>query len=316
MVPLGHAGDGGGSIRLPASVCGLFGLKPSRGRITVGPEVGEVWAGLVARLVVTRTVRDSAAVLDAVHGAMPGDPSVAAPPLAPYGMTTAQDPQTLRIGWTTASPDAAVVTDPEVAAAVEATARRLEALGHHVEEARPAVWDRPESVAELTAGFVTLMGVWVAAELDRLGKLAGAPITAEGTEAGTWAFAEMGRATSGLAYLNALDDLHASAHALAGWWGEGFDILLTPTTPELPWTLGQFTTSAGMLRAASIVQFTVPFNVTGQPAASIPAGFSEGGLPIGVQAVAAHGRDDLVLALAGQLERAHPWADHWPAVQP
>ncbi|MFN8017214.1 MAG: amidase [Acidimicrobiales bacterium] len=315
IVPMGHAGDGGGSIRIPAAHCGLVGLKPSRGRITVGPEVGESWAGLVARLAVTRSVRDTAALLDAVHGPGVGDPYWAPPPTGPYLALLDADPAPLRIGWTDASFDGATEVDPQVAAAVARTAELLESLGHRVERAAPDGLADPS----ITEHFIVAYGAWVAAELEHLGALVGAEPTPDGFEAGTWAIAEAGRSVTAAQYLAALDGLHASTRRTVAWWAGGFNLLLTPTVPELPPTLGQFGSPPenplhGTFRSAITVAFTAPFNITGQPAISLPLHQSVEGLPIGIQLVAAPAREDLLVSIAGQLERAVPWADRRPSL--
>ncbi|HEV7721979.1 MAG TPA: amidase [Iamia sp.] len=307
VVPMGHAGDGGGSIRIPASFCGLVGLKPSRGRVPVGPDVGEAWAGLVSRLAVTRSVRDTAALLDAVAGPDVGDPSWAPPPARPYADEVGADPGSLRIGWVAQPPDGSAFTDPEVAAATEATAQRLADLGHRVEAASPPALADSSALAH----FLTCFGVWTAHELDAIGELIGEPVTEEGVEAGTWAVAEMGRSVTGAQYLAGREGLHRVARAVIRWWEE-WDLLLTPTIPEVAPTLGQFAPApdnplAGLLRATPIVAFTAVFNITGQPAISLPLTMSSSGLPIGQQLVAAPTREDVLLRVASQLEAAHPW---------
>lgn len=322
MVAIGHAGDGGGSIRLPASVCGLVGLKPSRGRITLGPEAGEAWGGLVARGVVTRSVRDTARVLDAVHGPGLGDPYVAPPPSRPYADELETPPGRLRIAWTTQSPDPNAPTHIEVAVAVEAVAKLLEDLGHAVSNRHPGAWDDEIAAVTLTGHFLTCMGVWTASELDHLAGLVGRAPTEADVEAHTWAVAELGRSVTGVQYLTALDGLHAANREMAPFFAPadgGVDVFVTPTVPELPWQLGGFGPEPGnplaaMLRAAAIVPFTVPFNISGQPAVSLPVGWSEQGLPIGVQFVAAPGREDVLLRLAAQLEVATPWIERRPDV--
>lgn len=324
MVPVGHAGDGGGSIRIPASECGLVGLKPSRGRITLGPEAGEAWGGLVARLAVTRTVRDTAAVLDAVQGPGVGDPYQAVPPARPYLDEVGADPGALRIGWRTDAPEGSTFeTHPEVAAAVAEVARRLEGLGHHVTESSPAALDDAEAVV---IPFISCLGVWLLNELDRLEAIAGRPVTQDDVEIGTWAAAELGRSVSGLAFHQAREELHQHARRLIAWWGgggtaspDGFDLLLCPTIPELPPLLGQMKGTegdplAGLLRAGEVVAFVQPFNVSGQPAISLPLGWSQDGLPLGVQLVAAPGREDLLLQVAAQLEAEMPWKDRIPPI--
>jgi amidase len=316
VVPMAHAGDGGGSIRIPAAECGLVGLKPTRGRSSLGPELGEAWAGLVTRLAVTRSVRDTAALLDAVEGPGVGDPYWAPRPARPYVEELTTDPGSLRIGWTNRSFDGTIELDPQVAAATEATANLLEQLGHQVTEAVPAA---------LTAGdtleyFLPAYAAWVARELDRLAEMTGLPLREDGFEAGTWALAESGRATTAQQYLAALDGLHRITRDTVAWWErDGFDLLLTPTLPELPPTLGQFATTKeeplnGLFRSAIPAHYTAPFNVTGQPAVSVPLHQSTEGLPIGMQFVAAPAREDVLIRIAAQLETAHPWADRRPLI--
>ncbi|MCU1499999.1 MAG: amidase, Asp-tRNAAsn/Glu-tRNAGln amidotransferase subunit [Acidimicrobiales bacterium] len=316
IVPMAHAGDGGGSIRIPAGECGLVGLKPTRGRSSVGPELGEAWAGLVTRLAVTHTVRDTAALLDSVAGPGVGDPYWAPPPARPYADEVGADPGSLRIGWVTQPPDGSFVTDPQVAAATEATATLLADLGHRVEEAYPSSLDDGSHVGH----FLVAYSAWVARELDHLSELVGKPLTEDGFEPGTWAIAEGGRAVTATQYLAALEGLHAMTRATVAWWDvEGFDLLLTPTIPELPPTLGQFAATpdnplAGVFRASSIVTFTAPFNITGQPGISLPLHQSAEGLPMGMQLVAGPAREDVLIRVAAQLEQAAPWADRRPPI--
>ncbi len=316
IVPMGHAGDGGGSIRIPAGECGLVGLKPSRGRITTGPELGEAWAGLVSRLAVTRSVRDTAALLDAVAGPGVGDPYWAPPPTRAYASELGADPGRLRIGWVAQPPDGSFTTDPQVAAATEATASLLSSLGHQVEEAHP----RALAEGAHLEHFLVAYSAWVARELDHLSELVGAPLTEDGFEPGTWAIAEGGRAVTAAQYLRALEGLHAATRQIVAWWEvDGFDLLLTPTIAELPPTLGQFAATAddplaGVFRSTPLVTFTAPFNVTGQPAISLPLHQSAEGLPIGMQLVAAPTREDVLVRVAAQLEAARPWADRRPRV--
>lgn len=325
MVPLAHAGDGGGSIRIPSSECGLVGLKPSRGRHSFGPEAGESWGGLVARMLLTRSVRDCATALQAIQGAMPGDPYSAPPPACPYPEEIGADPGTLRIGVTSTPPDPNLTTDPECIAAAEGAAKLLESLGHTVEVARPEPWDDEAHGNAFTSHFINAYAVWTAAEVDRIGTMAGRPVTESDVEPMTWAVAEVGRTLSGLHYLEAIEFFHYSTRRMAAFWtaaeegGAGFDLLLTPTLAELPPALGQFAATPdnplnGLFRAASIVPFVAPFNITGQPAISLPLHWSEGGLPVGVQLVGAYGHEDVLLRLAAQLEAAQPWDDRVPTV--
>jgi amidase len=315
MVAMGHAGDGGGSIRIPASECGLVGLKPSRGRHSVGPEAGESWGGLVARLAVTRSVRDTAAVLDAVQGPMPGDPYTAPPPARPYVDEVGADPGSLRIGWRLDAPGVEGVPHPEVVAAVEGAAALLESVGHRLEASSPTALDDPDFVVH----FINAYNSWVARDLDRLGAAVGTPVTADDVEPGTWALAEAGRLVNATDYLAAIEYMHSFTRNVADWWADGFDLLLTATIPEPPPLLGEFTGTAenplvGLFRSAEIVPFTAPFNTTGQPAISLPLHWSADGLPIGIQLVAAYGREDLLIRVASQLEVAAPWADRRPPV--
>jgi amidase len=325
MVPLAHAGDGGGSIRIPSSECGLVGLKPSRGRHSLGPEAGESWGGLVARMVLTRSVRDCAAMLQAIQGPMPGDPYTAPLPACPYPEEVGVDPGVLRIGITTVAPDGSTVVDPRCVTAAEAAGALLGSLGHEVEVARPSVWDDEAQAAALVGHFLTAYGTWTAREVDRLALLAGREVVPGDVEASTWAIAESGREVSGLAYLEALEFFHEMTRRMATFWvpahdgGQGYDLLLTPTLAEPPPPLGQFggppdNPLQGIFRAASIVPFVTPFNITGQPAVSLPLGWTDEGLPVGVQLVAAYGREDLLLRVAAQLEVAAPWADRRPAI--
>lgn len=315
LVPVGHAGDGGGSIRIPASACGLVGLKPSRGRVSVGPDEGEPWNGFVARLVVTKTVRDTASILDAVHGADPTDPYGAPAPGGSYGRAAKTPPRELRIGIMTEAPGGLVPVDPACVAATETTARVLESLGHRVEVAHPVALDD----LSLLQFFATIVNTNVVRDLESVARIIGRDVTEADFEPSTWAFAESGRAVTGAEFGDALEAARQWSRAVMGWWSE-FDILLTPTLAEPPPNLGDVQRGRdgdafeGMMRSTAFIAFTAAFNVTGQPAISIPGPPTADGLPVGVQLVAAPWREDVCLALAGQLESAQPWADRRPAV--
>lgn len=319
MVPIGHAGDGGGSIRIPASECGLVGLFPSRGRHSIGPEQGEAWGGLVRRLAVTRSVRDAAVALDAVAGWMPGDPYTAPAPTRPFADEVGIEPARLRIGIRTQPGDSSVVTHPDCVAAAEHVGALLASLGHDVSPAQHELLDDEAAQTEFTGHFINAFAVWTATELEDLAVLSGEPVTEDGVEAGTWALAEMGRQVSGVQFQQALDHFSVFTRRMEQWWADGNDLLLTPTITEPPPELGQFATTPenplnGLFRASPIVQFTVPFNVSGQPAISLPLFWNDAGLPIGVQLVAAYGREDLLVQVAAQLEAAQPWADRIPPI--
>jgi amidase len=317
MVPVGHAGDGGGSIRIPASACGLFGLKPSRGRISLGPESAESWAGFVTRHVLTRSVRDSAAVLDVIAGEMPGDPYTAPPPARPFAAEVGAHPGRLRIGVRTQTPGAIAETLPDCVAAADDAARLLESLGHRVEPAVPAALDEPD----LMGTFMTIVTTSVVRDLEEIAQRAGRAVGPDDVEPLTWVYAEMGRTHTAAHYVDALDTMHAWSRRVLEWWhgDDAFDLLLTPTMAEPPPVLGHLVPSAdnpleGALRATPFAAYTAPFNVTGQPAISLPLYWSSDGLPIGVQLIAASGREDLLIRVAAQLEEARPWADRRPPI--
>jgi len=311
MVPMAHASDGGGSIRIPAAHTGLVGLKPTRGRSSFGPGAGERWGGFSCELVVSKTVRDTAGFLDVAQGAEPGDPYAAAPPARPYAQEVGADPGRLRIGLLAGSPREGVAVHPACAEAALVTARALDAIGHRVEEASP------EAYTDTTVGrgYVTIVACSVARALDAAGEKLGRALAPDDVEPMTWAIAEIGRATPVAAYLAQVDFVHRFGRRMAAWWGPGgFDLLLTPTTAEPPPRIGEFAQSAEQplrpfLRAAPFGAFTFPINLTGQPAISLPVHQTAEGLPVGAMLVAAAGREDLLLRVAAQLEEALPWRE-------
>lgn len=315
MVPVGHANDGGGSIRIPASACGLVGLKPSRGRTSLGPDAGEAMAGLVCEGVVTRSVRDTAAVLDVIAGAMPGDPYTAPPPARPFTQEVGAAVGPLRIGVLSRLPADQGPLDPECTTAVERTATLLRRLGHQVEPNHPAALDEPEAAHHLSLMFACA----TARMLDVLAMLAGRPIDEADVDPLNWALAQLGRSCSVPQYLAAVEWIHGYTRRLAAWWVEGFDVLVTPTMPAPPQPLGFFRPTAANhievgARAQRFAAFTAPFNMSGQPAISLPLHWTADGLPVGLQFVGAYGREDLLLRLAAQVEAAQPWSDRRPPV--
>lgn len=318
IVPVAHANDGGGSIRIPASCCGLVGLKPTRQRISEGPIVGDNLSGMTAELVVSRTVRDTALVLDAVHGPALGDPYMAPPPARPYREELEADPGELRIGFTTAPALEGIETDPECVAAVAATAELLEELGHFVEPGSPAdVTASADGGVDIGDTFLTRWAAGQAMVLDSLAMLLGRPVGPSDVEPLTWALAQIGRERSAGRYLRDVALHHGLTRAIAAWFTGGYDLLLTPTMAERPAAIGTWDDDgpdpmAAFERAFPAGAFTAIFNVTGQPAISLPLHWSEDGLPVGVQLVAPYGREDLLIAVAAQLERARPWAERVP----
>jgi amidase len=317
MVPVAHASDGGGSIRIPASECGLVGLKPSRGRVSLGPEYGEYWHGLVISHVVSRSVRDSAALLDAVAGPMPGDPYTAPPPARPYAEEVGADPGPLRIGLMPASPRGMPAVDPACAAAVEDTGRLLESLGHRVSLAHPEALDEHVRLRE---GFSAILACWTAKALGHWGQVVGQTVGESDVEPGTWEFARQGAVVPATHYLAAVEDLHAWSRQVAAWWSDdGFDLLVTPTIAAPPPRIGELLPGPdddvdATEKIFALIPFTAQFNVTGQPAASLPLAWSADGLPIGVQFVAASAREDVLVRVASQLEQAQPWSERRPPI--
>ena len=315
MVSIGTAGDGGGSIRIPASECGLVGLKPTRSRVSLGPAHGELWSGLVVRGVLTRTVLDTAVALDAMSKPMVGEPYYAPVFERPLAEEVGRDPGKLRIGFTTKAPAGMAETQADPIAAVQDAAQLLESLGHSVEESAPgALYD-----TDITEFTLNLIGGNLAQELDHWQRRTGQKLDLDQLELGTKVFAEMGAQTLARDFLNAVEHIHLLARKVQRWWADGFDLLLTPTIPEMPPELGGFAATEenplnAMLRSATIVPFVAPFNLTGQPGISLPLHWNEAGLPIGVQLVAAYGREDVLVKIAAQLEEARPWRDKRPTV--
>ena len=314
VVPMAHATDGGGSIRGPASCCGLFGLKPTRGRVSYAPAAGENWNGLSHTHALTRSVRDSAALLDVFAGAEPGDPYAAPPRIRPYAEEVGRDPGRLRIAVSLRSSQGAVV-DPEVASLAQGIARRLEALGHFVEEAEPQVSAddiRRARLPVMQAGVNAL----VRARLRELGR----ELLPGDIEAGTMRYIEAGERLGAAQLVEAVAAMHAIGRAVAPFFEE-YDLLLTPTMAQPPVPIGWISLADGDMelyqkRQNGFGGFTALFNITGQPAMSIPLAWSAAGLPIGMQFAAGVGREDLLFRVAGQLERQFPWADRRPPEPP
>lgn len=313
VVPLAHAGDGGGSIRVPASECGLVGLKPSRGRVSLGPVENEAWAGMVSRHVVTRTVRDSAAVLDILGRPMPGDPygPMRAAPSGGYEGIYSIAPLQTRVGLMLQTPGNEYAMDPEVIAATKECGRLLEGMGHLVDVSHPTALD--SDVMMKNVGVV--IRTWVAFALETWGERIGRQIVQADIEPLNWEQFKEGKTYTSVQYVRALERLHSWSREVEGWWGS-YDLLVTPTVCELPPKLGAFRPTddpwAPFHKGKVISAMARPFNVTGQPAISVPLALSKSGLPIGVQIVAAEGREDLLLQVAAQLEEQLKWQDRRP----
>jgi amidase len=252
-------------------------------------------------------------VLDATHGPMPGDPYTAPPPVRPFVDEVGAEVGHLRVGVLTSGPGAEV--HPDCVAAAEAAAGLLESLGHTVEAEYPKPMDDPE----VTQQFITFWSSGNAWSLDYWERQTGATIGPDDVEPLTWALCEMGRSFTAPQWLSAREWLQRWSRDMAEWWASGYDLLLTPTIAEPPPLLGEFDSSAdnplqGLFRAAALVPFTPAFNITGQPAISVPLSWNESGLPIGIQLVSAFGREDVLLRVSAQLEQAQPWSDRTPPV--
>jgi amidase len=331
LVPMASGGDGGGSIRIPASACGLFGLKPTRGRTPTGPDIGESWRGFAVEHVLTRSVRDSAAMLDATAGPDTGAPYVIPPPERPYLEEVGRPPGRLRIAFTGA-PMLGKRVEPEVLQGLEAAVRLLGELGHEMVEAAPRVDGETFSLA-----FLTVLAGEVRADIEWAARLAGKRPSVADFDVTSYGVGLFGKVLSAADYARAARELQLSGREV-GRFFEGFDLLLTPTLSRLPVRIGElqprpaeralFRALArlragwvldllGVIRplAAQTFEFipwTPVFNVTGQPAMSVPLHWSASGLPVGMHLVGRFGDEATLFRLAGQLEQARPWAGRIP----
>jgi len=315
MVPLGHGNDGGGSIRIPAACCGVFGLKPSRGRLPWGPDMDEGIYGMGNEHVLTRTVRDSAAMLDATEGPDVGTRILLPRPERPYLVDAGQDPEPLRIGFSTKAFAGGPDIDPECAAAVEATATLCEELGHTVTEGAPAI-----SHGDPGKVFLYLANMFFGTAIPAVEALTGRTADADTLEATTQKCIEFGRAASALDIARTYEVINAITRA-SGQFFEAYDVWLSPVTASPPIELGILNANDPDLSAEEWIDkvfrwapMTAAFNVTGQPGMSIPLHTSRDGLPLGMQFVGRLGGEATLLSLAGQLERALPWIDRRPGV--
>ncbi|MEO3809268.1 amidase [Sphaerisporangium sp. B11E5] len=308
-VPVAHGGDGAGSIRVPAACCGLVGLKPSRARVPCGPDAGEAVLGMSYEFALTRTVRDAAHLLDAVHGPATGDKYTAPPPRGPYARELGREPGPLRVAVTTAA-WSGVPVDPEVAAAAAHTGRVLERAGHHVTEASPDVaWDAV--TRSMVAGLAHIGSLFLLAPRQ--------PDPAE-MEAVSRRVLEFARGY-GVVDMTAAAGAQNEVTRAVGAFFTGYDLLVTPVLARSPAPHGTLnyddpghTVTSWVEALCAYAPFTAVFNISGQPAVSLPLGHGADGLPIGVQIVAPYGREDLLFQVAAWLERAMPWRDRIPPV--
>lgn len=313
IVPVASASDGGGSIRIPAACCGVVGLKTSRGRVTWGPQIAEALAGWAVHFMVSRSVRDTAALLDSLGGPAYGDPFVIPGPARPFLDEIGAPVEPLRVAYWS-KPWSGHDADPEVAAATKSTAQLLESLGHHVEEATPQFEWEP---------FLHAMtDVWAADNahtIDSLAAYLGKTPDADTLEASTVAAVEYGRTVSAGRLIDAMGQANHLARIM-GWFFSSYDVLLTPTLGRLPAPLKMYDPHEPIeLRRMFEVwapweSFLPVFNATGQPAISLPLHQSESGLPIGMQLVGAFGTESLLLRLSSQLEEALPWSGRVPPI--
>ena len=314
-LPLAHGTDGGGSIRIPASLCGVVGLKPTRSRIPVGPGLWEGLHGMAHDFVLCRTLRDAAAALDALHGPGAGDKYVIPPPARPYAEEVNAEPRRVRVRWTAEAWSGAPVA-PECRAAVEATAGALDGLGHDVEVGTPAI--DPDV---LHRALVTTWAAGLAQRAAVLERALGTPPAPDTVEACTLAILRHGASISAVELLDGYGDCNAIGRTI-GTFFDTTDVLVLPSVARPPWKLGELDQDDESLDGDAWVRklftvyapFTAMFNITGQPAISLPLAWSAGDLPIGVQLVGPFGDEATLLRLASQLEEIFPWAARIPPV--
>jgi len=311
IVPMAHGNDAAGSIRIPASCCGLIGLKPSRGRVSLGPLYGDLFGGVVCEFAVTRSVRDTASLLDAVAGPMTGEPYSLPTPESPYLEEIKREPVRLRIGFSAITPLGDEL-HPECERAVREAAKLCEDLGHDVEEQVPDY-----DAMGLWTNLTTMLASGVSWAMQDWSRRLGRPLTEELFEPFVWAFGQRGRSLSATDYLLAVQDLQAEVRNYSRYFN-AHDLWLTPTLGQPPVPLGTLSFDGDPVelrrRTARFSPFTYIANATGQPAISLPLHWSQAGMPIGVQMTARVGEERTLLQIAAQLEQARPWAERLPTV--
>ena len=311
ILPVAHASDGGGSIRIPASASGVFGLKPTRARNPLGPDRGEGWSGFSCGHVLSISVRDSAVMLDAIHGPEASSPYVAPPPQRPFAQEVGRDPGRLRIAFTDKSPYGEAI-DPEIAAAVRAVATLLSGLGHEVEERAPALAADPAAVMATIVAANTALNVRLAEA--RFGRA----MTDRDFEILTLASAHNAQNATATDYVAAQLAAFQISRGLAAFFGT-CDVLLCPTLCSSPLRIGELNSmSQDLSHIAPILRRYMPatsmFNMSGQPAMSVPLAWNAAGLPLGMMFSAGFGDEATLFRLAAQLERERPWKDKKPPV--
>jgi amidase len=306
MVPIAHGNDGGGSIRIPAACCGLVGLKPSRGRVSMAPSLGESFLAIDG--VVSRTVEDTARALDVLAGYEVGDASWAPPPAKPFARAVDGDPVPMRIGFSS-TPPIDVPVDPVHVEAVEEAGGLLESLGHNVEEV-----DAPWQSAELFRMFSTIWAVGIGTAIVFGGQVSGREPSEETMERLSWELYRRGRDTSAYDHVQAMVAMQAFARGVIEFLYD-YDAFLTPVLAQRPVRIGEIDPESGMEAFAAsgrFTPFTAAINVTGQPAISLPLFHGDDGLPTAVQLVGRPAGEWALVALSAQIERARPWADRRP----
>ncbi len=310
IIPMGHASDGGGSIRIPASCCGLFGLKPTRGRIPFGPAALEGWNGCSAHHAVTISVRDSAALLDSSHGAELGSPYWCPPPARPFLKEVGVDPGKLRIAFAPAPPGG-VAVDAECKQAAADAAKLCESLGHRVEETT-----LPIDNAFFRQSFLTVITVSMARALEDATSILGHAVTEADVEPATWAMYQQGKTINSVVYSRSIANMHQVGLTMAKFQ-EKYDVILSPTLAKPPMPLGVLSLDDPARYGKEVSEFspfTALYNVTGQPSMSVPLHWTRDGLPVGVMFSARFGDEATLFRLAAQLEKAKPWANRKPNV--
>lgn len=311
IVPAAHATDGGGSIRIPASCCGLFGLKPSRGRTSFGPKLGEGWNGMTSEHAITRSVRDSAALLDVIAGPAPGDPYGIPAPRRTFLAALSEQVRPLRIAYTAVAPSGAPV-DERVVAELMATVEVLRACGHVCVEAIPEL-DGPA----VSDANVKVIAVHHAFNVGKRAAVLGREPQAGDLEKVMQYRVDVGRQVSAVDYVKAVEVLHQAGRAVGEFMRE-YDVILRPTTAKPPQPIGTFDMNTDDLQSFlkalwGYIPFTALFNATGQPAMSVPLGWADG-LPVGMQFAGRYGDEETLFQLARQLEVESPWADRRPSM--